>query len=98
MGDELTLRHVFSAVDLDGQGTGLQSDPRWTKEIPERHGEGGRWFNSRTLLTNFSVTISTVTLHINMPHDSMSTDSWERLEGDGLGSSPGPITLILIFR
>ena len=31
-------------------------------------------------------------------HDSMSTDSWLIVEGEGVGSSPGPITLIENFK
>ena len=31
-------------------------------------------------------------------YESMSTFSWLAVDGEGLGSSPGPITLILTFR
>ena len=38
------------------------------------------------------------TTKIIITYASISTDSWLRVEGDGLGSSPGPIILIENFK
>lgn len=86
-GRQLTLWHVFPTIDLSDQGPRLKPHSWWTQQVPTQSMKKEKYYYGEMAGKCTPCT-----------HDSMSTNSCDSDEGEGLGSCPGPITLILILR